>query len=251
MRHDSPDASPPRRGSRHASNESPDQSPSRRKSGSDVRRDLSEHNGAGGSRRGYDQKHSLHASFSAPGLHTDVGRDVAELRAQQSQQFSHEDALELGAGADTVRRDKHGRKLEMLSELQRQQESGMRTTAPAPVWGSGLIQQRNKKEQMEHNRAWGARPLAQYEDNAERDLAKRGVQRWGDPMAGRLTKMSASSNKPKYSGPPAPPNRFNIMPGHEWDGVDRSNGYGKQFFIAQATARARADQAHAWAVEDM
>jgi pre-mRNA-splicing factor CWC26 len=161
------------------------------------------------------------------------------------------DAAALGAGADTVRRDKHGRKLEMLTELERQQQPGAKAPAPAPVWGSGLVQQRSKKEQREYEREWGARPLAQYENNSERDVSKRVVQRWGDPMAGRLSKSAAASNKPQYKGPPAPPNRFNLPPGHEWDGVDRSNGYEKQFFMAQATARARAEQAHAWSVEDM
>jgi len=175
---------------------------------------------------------------------------VGALQAQQSARLEEMDAAALGAGADTVRRDKRGRKLEMLSEMQRQQQPGAKAPPPPPVWGSGLAQKRSKTEQREHDKLMAARPLAQYEDNSERDASKRGVQRWGDPMLGRLSKANASS-KPKYVGPPAPPNRFNIPPGHEWDGVDRSNGYEKTFFMAQSTTRTRADLAHSWAVADM
>ena len=193
------------------------------------------------------------ASFCAPGLHTNVSSEVQALQAKQAQQMQHVDAAALGAGADTVRRDRHGRKLEMLTEMERQKEPGAKAPPPPPTWGRGLVQQKSKTEQREHARAWGAKPLAQYEDNAERDASKRVVQRWGDPMLGRTDgdKARAASGKPKYVGPPAPPNRFNLPPGHEWDGVDRSNGYEKQFFAALGKARSQADEAHAWSVADM
>ena len=195
---------------------------------------------------------SARPSFAQPGLQTNV---VAESRALQAAAASAgpasvSDATALGAGKDTVYRDRKGRKLEMLTEMMSGPTAGGADPAK-PSWGTGLAQQRNKEEQRERNRADGAGPLARYEIDSATDAEKRGVMRFDDPMAQHLSKKAPASNKPKYRGPAPPPNRFDLPPGYRWDGVDRSNGYEKQFFQAQAQARREAETARSWAVEDM
>ena len=59
------------------------------------------------------------------------------------------------------------------------------------------------------------------------------------------------TEKPKYKGPPPPPNRFGIMPGYRWDGVNRSNGFEKQIFAKQAEKKAFEKMKYKWSTEDM
>ena len=58
------------------------------------------------------------------------------------------------------------------------------------------------------------------------------------------------SGKPKYEGSYLP-NRFGIPPGHRWDGVDRSNGYEKQWFERQNSRQAVEEEAYKWSTADM
>ncbi|KAK4015461.1 hypothetical protein OUZ56_030439 [Daphnia magna] len=57
--------------------------------------------------------------------------------------------------------------------------------------------------------------------------------------------------RPVYKGPAAAPNRFGILPGYRWDGVDRSTGYEKMYFEKQNSAVALQEEAYKWSVSDI
>jgi len=75
--------------------------------------------------------------------------------------------------------------------------------------------------------------LARYEDDFEMNKMLEEQDRWGDPLAAfgeKKTKKDKKKKKKKLKERPrfkgkAPFNRFGILPGYRWDGIDRSNGW--------------------------
>jgi pre-mRNA-splicing factor CWC26 len=179
--------------------------------------------------------------------------------------------LDADAVATTTYRDKTGKKIDMVSEFLRQQET---KEVEAKVEESkryelnvGAAQKELARQSaLEIARAAQA-PFARTKDDAELDSRLRAVERDGDPMltsrrrieggGGVAARQIEQDNpmqavqKPIYSGPAPAPNRFGIRPGFRWDGVDRSNGWEAKVFAAKNAARAKEERRRAFAQTDM
>ncbi|KFQ71662.1 BUD13 [Phaethon lepturus] len=190
-----------------------------------------------------------------------VSADV--LRREQQELRRHErnnkHLEEESRHSETVFRDKSGRKRDLVQErLEQRQKAEAKSERDEQYakWGKGLAQGRQQQQNVEDAIKEMQKPLARYIDDQDLDRMLREQEREGDPMADFIKKRKAKENKekkekPRYNGPAPPLNRFNIWPGHRWDGVDRSNGFEQQRFARIANKKAVQELAYKWSVEDM
>ncbi|MCJ8740839.1 hypothetical protein PDJAM_G00063600 [Pangasius djambal] len=163
--------------------------------------------------------------------------------------------------AETVFRDKTGKKRDLESEREEQsRKAGEKAEKDEKYaqWGKGLVQSQMQQQNVADALREAQKPLARHIDDEDLDKMLREQEREGDPMAALLRKKKEKNAKtrgvkerPRYQGPPPPPNRFNIMPGYRWDGVDRSNGFEQKRFTRMADKKAVQEEAYKWSVEDM
>lgn len=173
----------------------------------------------------------------------------------------------MGANAETVYRDKRGRKLDMLNEMVRQQEilegKRKREAREEYEWGTGKVQKQELRSQQQQLADIQQQPFARHEDDEELERRRRERVRAFDPMnsktfqedaAGKSHKKKSkkkSAGKPKYAGPPAPPNRFGIQPGYRWDGVVRGTGWEEKILLRENADTAASEEMYKYAVADM
>ena len=252
------DASPPRRGGRGGGSSGSDASPPRRRGGaSDSDSDASppRRGAAGDSDSDGDGKSKMESGQST-GLQKgkDIQAEIQRLRAKENDNFNNASAADTGRGAETVYRDKSGRKVAGKGD-----DSDGETEQDAKVaeWGKGLVQKRGHEKLAGRLAKEKGAPFARTADDEAMNDEMKEVVRWGDPMAHLVSnnpskkKKPAAGQRPRYSGPRPPPNRHAIAPGYRWDGVDRGNGFEARF-LAKANARKVGKTAkHAWSTADM
>ncbi|KAL2611664.1 hypothetical protein R1flu_023356 [Riccia fluitans] len=294
-RHDSPDVSPPRRrketelspprkkatgkndpvvGSKRRKGDSGDLFPPRKRHDSPdfspSRGDESNKNRGGDESRN-SRKHKM-ADGSAGGLRTDkqVAEEIRRKKAMELKALQELDPSASGRGAETVYRDKRGRRLEGLEEFLRQQKGEAKPPEKPLEWGKGLAQKRELEAKFAELEAERNKPFARTRDDPDLDRDLKERMRWGDPMAHLVKKKMPELDLPdlgatdemKASGfiipqeiPPhswlrrgaAPaPNRYGIKPGRHWDGVDRSTGYERELFKSKNEKQALQREAYLW-----
>ena len=124
-----------------------------------------------------------------------------------------------------------------------------------------MAQKRERDEKLKFDVYEADKPLARYKDDKDLENLLKKQERDDDPMleylrsknSGDLVNEGLVVNKPKvkYRGPPPPPNRYNILPGSRWDGVDRSNGFEKKYYESIMAKKALEEEAFKWSTEDM
>ena len=248
-RHDSDNDDLPRRRERHDSDN--DDTPPEKVFKKEERHSHHHHS------HSHDKERERMESGMYAGLtdHNSVRSQTAELKRAEAEKFRGIDPTALGKGAETVYRDRRGRRLEGLEEFVRQQEKKVKAKEEENMeWGRGLVQKAEAISLEERLREEESRPFATYENDPERDRMLREKNMWGDPMAGLIQKdprEAIAAGRPRYRGPPPPPNRFNIQPDYLWDGVDRSNGFEKRYFETQSKNENKKQEDYMWRTQDM
>jgi len=285
QRHDSPDMSPPRRGQQR--HDSPDMSPPRRGQQRHDSPDMSPPRkgaAAGGSGRA-----PMMSDGTAAGMISgkDLKTELDKKKQHDMKRFKEMDSSVSGRNADTVYRDKSGKRYasraeyEAAMEEEKAKKKAKHMSEAELAWGGGMKQKRKKAEMAAAMAAEAAAPFARGRDDAGLNASQRDALRWGDPMAHLVAKKQRvaledaapslvdPSNKknmktsgfiipqdiPGHSwmrrGVGAPPNRYSIKPGRHWDGVDRSNGFETKMWKEQQRRAARDTEAFMYMQSDM
>jgi pre-mRNA-splicing factor CWC26 len=188
------------------------------------------------------------------------GKELKQIKKKQKEEDAQMGAKEMGKEAETVYRDKRGRKLDMLEEMMRQQRiregKEEKQEREEYEWGTGTKQKVDKKKLADEFAETAAAPFARYADDPKLEAMLKDKMRADDPMAQYIEKKRTHSDrqrnaKPTYKGPPGPGNRYGLRPGYRWDGVDRGSDFEQRLMKSLNEKSAIKNDYAAWSAADM
>ena len=189
-----------------------------------------------------------------------------QTAAQVTAQLKRKDALERqrfledgdeksGKSQETIYRDASGRIINVAmkrAEARKKAEEEALKAAEELEAQKGDVQRAQAQERKSQLKDAKFMPVSRYADDTELNDELKDKDRWNDPAAQFLSKKKdgkSVSGKPLYQGP-AMPNRYGIRPGHRWDGVDRGNGFEKEWFKARNRVGRLKELDYAWQMDE-
>lgn len=140
---------------------------------------------------------------------------------------------------ETIYRDASGRIINVAmkrAEARRAEQEKRDKEEAAREALMGDVQRQEREDRKQQLQDIKTMPLARTAEDEAMNEELKERQRWDDPAAQFLTKSTgggtSKTGKPLYRGA-FQPNRYGIRPGHRWDGVDRGNGFEKEWFASR------------------
>ena len=210
--------------------------------------------------------------------------DTAALIAREERQKSksknsrHEPAVP-AVEEETIYRDATGRRIDVSlkrAEARAQQVEKLRAEKKAKEDAMGDVQLREKETRKQDLEDAKFLSLGRSVDDETMNEELKEQVRWDDPMAAYMAQKRAeesvasqkgasgrdarkssgeglarvANRKKVYTGPAAAPNRYGILPGWRWDGVDRSNGFEKDWFQARSKKGRNEELSYQWQMDE-
>ncbi|KAE8353097.1 Pre-mRNA-splicing factor of RES complex-domain-containing protein [Aspergillus coremiiformis] len=163
---------------------------------------------------------------------------AAQERRKRIEAALYKDSPAGEQGQETIYRDASGRIINVAmkrAEARRAEQEKLEKEEQAKEALMGDVQRQERESRRLQLQEARAMPVARTVDDQDMNDELRAQQRWNDPAARFLTNKgpgTSATGKPLYKGA-FQPNRYGIRPGHRWDGVDRSNGFEKDWFAAR------------------
>lgn len=211
--------------------------------------------------------------------------DEERRRSRKKKARQKDDSADADADTDptqaTIYRDATGRRIDISLRRQELRLAELAKIAAEKkesenAMGEVQLQARQQaREELENAKFLTLGRSAEDEELNER---QREELRWDDPMAGYIAERQAEREQVEEARDPgrrrkggdeeagagggggrvkqrvylgaAPPNRYGIRPGWRWDGVDRGNGFEKDWFQARGKKSRMEDLSYQWQMDE-
>ncbi|KAJ9606706.1 Pre-mRNA-splicing factor cwc26 [Cladophialophora chaetospira] len=198
-----------------------------------------------------------------------------ELERQKSKSKKSRSKATPEPEVETIYRDATGRRIDVSmkrAEARAAEQEKARAERKAKEDAMGEVQRREKQERKKDLEEAKFLTLGRSADDEAMNEELKERVRWDDPMAQYMAQKRAEEvaessavsgrrgrreadpvgkvRKKVYMGPPAAPNRYGILPGWRWDGVDRSNGFEKDWFQARSKKGRLQELDYQWQMDE-